>query len=257
MGGRRRACWRHAACAAALAFALSVPPAFAAPLTVFAAASLKESLDDVARAWKAQGGGPVRVAYGPSSALARQIEAGAPAELFVSADLEWIAYLEQRGRTQGPRVPLLANALVLVAPADSAASLRIAPEFDLAGALAGGRLALADPRMVPAGKYARAALQSLGVWKGVEQRLAPAADVRVALSMVARAEAPLGIVYATDARAEPRVRVVDTFPEASHPPIVYALVEVKGASANAHAFAQFAASPAARTLWSRHGFRFP
>lgn len=246
----------RAALAATLVF-LSLAPACAA-VTVFAAASLKESLDEVARGFRAAGGDEVRVAYGASSALARQIEAGAPAALFLSADPEWVRYLEARKLVRGPVVPLLGNDLVLVAPAASRVAVRLAPGVDLAAALGGGRLAVADPRAVPAGRYARAALEALGAWRAVENRLAPASDVRVALAFVARGEAPLGIVYRTDALAEPRVRVVDTFPEATHTPIVYELAELTSApSAAAHAFAQYAASPEARAIWARHGFRAP
>jgi len=211
----------------------------------------------VAGAWRAAGHAAPRIAYGASSALARQADAGAPAELFLSADLDWIDWLAQRRRLSGPPVRLLANDLVLVAPAASQAQVRIAPGVDLVRALAGGRLALADPRAVPAGRYARAALESLGAWKAVEPHLAPAADVRGALALVARGEAPLGIVYRTDALAEPRVRVVAAFPESSHPPIVYGMALLAGAGADARAFAAYAASPPARTLWARHGFRFP
>jgi len=211
----------------------------------------------VAGAWRAAGHAAPRIAYGASSALARQADAGAPAELFLSADLDWIDWLAQRRRLSGPPVRLLANDLVLVAPAASQAQVRIAPGVDLVRALAGGRLALADPRAVPAGRYARAALEGLGAWKAVEPHLAPAADVRGALALVARGEAPLGIVYRTDALAEPRVRVVAAFPESSHPPIVYGMALLSGAGADARAFAAYAASPPARTLWARHGFRFP
>jgi molybdate transport system substrate-binding protein len=231
--------------------------ALAAGFVVFAAASLKESLDDVAGAWRSAGHAAPRIAYGASSALARQVDAGAPAELFLSADLDWIEWLAKRHRLAAPPVRLLANDLVLIAPAASRADVRLVPGVDLARALGGGRLAIADPRAVPAGRYARAALESLGAWKGIEPRLAPAGDVRAALALVARGEAPLGIVYRTDALAEPRVRVVATFPEASHPPIVYGLALLDGATADARAFAEFAASPPARAAWARHGFRFP
>ena len=226
-------------------------------MLVFAAASLKESLDDVAHAYRARGGDEVRIAYGASSALARQVAAGAPAALFLCADLDWIDWLAKRRRFAAPPVKLLANELVLIAPAASAARVEIARGVDLSRALGDGRLALADPRAVPAGRYARAALETLGAWASVEHRLAPAADVRGALALVARGEAPLGIVYRTDALAEPRVRVVGTFPAASHPPIVYGLVELAGAGPAAHAFADFAASPPARAIWARHGFGFP
>jgi molybdate transport system substrate-binding protein len=211
----------------------------------------------VAGAWRAAGHEAPRIAYGASSALARQVDTGAPAQLFLSADLDWIDWLARRRRLAGSPMRLLVNDLVLIAPAASGAQVRIAPGVDLAGALDGGRLAIADPRAVPAGRYARAALESLGAWKSVEPRLAPAGDVRAALALVARGEAPLGIVYRTDALAEPRVKVVATFPESSHPPIVYGLALLDGATQDARAFAQYAASAPARALWARHGFRFP
>ena len=211
----------------------------------------------MAGGWRSAGHAAPRIAYGASSALARQADAGAPAELFLSADLDWIDWLAKRGRLAAPPVRLLANDLVLIAPAASRVEIRIAPGFDLARALAGGRLAIADPRAVPAGRYARAALERLGAWKAIAPRLAPAGDVRAALALVARGEAPLGIVYRTDALAEPRVKVVATFPEASHPPIVYGMALLAGATADARAFAEYAASPPARAAWARHGFRFP
>ncbi len=243
-----------AALAAALAFCA---PARAGALTVFAAASLRGSLDDVVQAFESAGGTQVRVSYGASSALARQIEAGAPAQLFICADLDWMDRVAAHGLLRGPGVALLTNSLVLIAPAASVPTLRIAPGFALAAALGGGRLAIADPRAVPAGKYARAALESLGAWTPVEARLAPAANVRAALALVARGEAPLGIVYRTDALAEPRVAVVDTFPASSHPPIVYPLGVLRGAPPAADELAAYLAGPAARTIWERHGFGAP
>jgi molybdate transport system substrate-binding protein len=243
---------------AALAFALALAlPARAETLTIFAAASLKESLDEVVRAFAAKGKTKAVVSYGASSALARQIGAGAPAQIFISADIDWVEYVEKRGLTQGPRVDLLGNDLVLIAPASSTVALKIAPGFALAAALGSGRLAVADPASVPAGKYARAALGVLQVWPQVVAKLAPAENVRAALALVAREEAPLGIVYRTDAIAENRVRIVDTFSQGTHPPIVYPLVALKGAGAGARDFASFAASPEARAIWSKHGFRFP
>ena len=254
---RRTRTLRIAAAVLAAAIAAAASAVHAASFVVFAAASLKESLDEVARAFDAASGDEARIAYGASSALARQIEAGAPAQVFLSADLDWIGYVVAHHRADGPPVRLLANDLVLVAPASSAVRMKIAPGFDLAGALGGGRLAVADPRAVPAGKYARESLEKLGVWRSVEDRLAPVADVRIALALVARGEAALGIVYRTDALAEPRVRIVDTFPGSTHAPIVYGMVEIVGASPAAHAFARYCASSAARAIWSRHGFGAP
>lgn len=209
------------------------------------------------QAWREQGGAEVRLVYGASSALARQIDAGAPAQVFVSADAEWPAWLQKRGHVADAPVDVLGNELVLIAPAASRVALRIAPGFDIAAALGNGRLAVADPRAVPAGRYARASLESLGAWKSVEARLAPADSVRSALNLVAREEAPLGIVYGTDARVEPRVRIVDTFPDATHPPIVYALAVLRGAPPEARDFAAFASSDRAWRVWSRYGFRKP
>ena len=240
--------------AALLLAALSCLPARADTLTIFAAASLKESLDSIARAFETSSGHAVRVSYGASSALARQIEAGAPAHLFFSADEEWMDYVAKLGLIEGARVNLLTNALVLIAPGPGVPRLRIGPSFPLAAALGAGRLALADPGAVPAGRYARAALESLGVWEQVRERLAPAENVRAALTLVARGETPLGIVYRTDALAEPRVAIVDTFPAKSHRPIVYPMAVMRGAPPAAREFASFAASPAARTIWRWHGF---
>lgn len=226
-------------------------------LLVFAASSLRGPLDEVGRAYESASGSRVRISYAASSALARQLEAGAPAQLFISADPQWMGYVESRGLLAGPSVPVLANALVLVAPRDAGPTLGIAPGFALAAALGDGRLALADPKAVPAGRYARSALEALGVWPQVEMRLAPAANVRAALALVVRGEAPLGIVYRTDALAEPAVRIVGTFPASSHRPIVYALGVIRGAPRAAEELAAFLASPAARPIWQRHGFGLP
>jgi molybdate transport system substrate-binding protein len=187
--------------------------------------------------------------------LAKQIEAGAPADAFFSADLAWVDYLETRGLLKaGSRRDVLGNALVLVAPADRALELRIAPGFDLASALGGGRLAIADPDSVPAGKYARAALTKLGVWSGVRERVVRGENVRAALEYVARGEAPLGIVYRTDAQAEKRVRVVDVFPEDSHPPITYPVALTVRARPEAARLVEFLAGETARRIFERYGF---
>ena len=185
----------------------------AGDVTVFAAASLKNALDAQARRFEAATGKRVVIAYAGSNALARQIEAGAPADVFVSADTEWMDHVEARKLVvPGTRVDLVGNALVLVAPADSAVSVSIGPSFALAKALGAGRLAMANPDSVPAGKYGRRALESLGVWSSVERQVARADNVRAALALVSRGEAPLGIVYRTDALADPGVRIVGTFP---------------------------------------------
>ena len=243
---------------AALLFACLAfcPFAHAGTVTVFAAASLKESLDAAAKPFEASTGHKVVVSYAGSNALAKQIEAGAPATLFISADLDWVDYVEKRGLAiPGSRRNLLGNDLVLIAPASSTLTVKIAPGFDLAGALGGGRLALANPDAVPAGKYAKAALTALGAWTGVEKKMAPAENVRAALALVSRGEAPLGIVYRTDAMADKGVRIVDAFPQASHPAIMYPMVELKGATPATHELATYLAAPATRPTWERYGFR--
>ncbi len=243
-----------------VAFALMLLP-FAAPaqppLTVFAAASLKESLDEAASAYRQASGTEVRVSYAASSALARQIEQGAPADVFFSADLEWMDYLQQRKRVDpAQRRNLLGNRLVLVAPAAGAAKVDPAAPGSIARALGSdGRLAVGLTASVPAGKYAKASLQQLGQWDGVKSRLAEAESVRAALMLVARGEVPLGIVYGSDARAEPKVRVVATFPADSHPPIVYPVAALNGSrQADAGAFVAWLATPPARAIFERHGF---
>src|SRR5580704_5972479 len=191
-------------------------------LLVFAAASLTDALEEANRAFTADTHVAVKTSYAGSSVLAKQIEAGARADVFFSADREWMDYLEKHGLLRsGTRRDVLGNALVLIAPADSTLQLKIVPGFALAAALGGGHLACADPDSVPAGLYARAALTQLGVWDAVAPHLARAENVRAALAYVSRGETPLGIVYRTDAAAEKRVRVVDVFAEETHPPIVY------------------------------------
>jgi molybdate transport system substrate-binding protein len=236
------------------AFALS--SAMAADVVVFGAASLKEALDEQARAFGSASGNKVVVSYGASSTLAKQIEAGAPADLFISADQDWMDYLDQRHLlAPGTRLDLLRNTLVLVAPAASRSALRIGPDFALAAALGQEKLAMANPDSVPAGKYGRSALEYLGVWKSVEKQVARAENVRAALALVSRGEAPYGIVYATDALADKGVRIVDTFPAASHPAIVYPVAITKASrSAAARWLLGYLQSAAARPAWERHGF---
>lgn len=204
----------------------------AAPLTVFAAASLKGPLDRVAEAYTAESGETVVISYAATSALAKQIEAGAPADVFFSADLKWMDYLVGKGGVEkGAAVQLLGNRLVLVAPSHSTVALKIAPGFDLAGELGEeGHLAMADPKSVPAGTYGRQALERLGAWPGVEKRITASENVRVAAALVARGEAPLGIVYETDARAAPDIRIVDVFPADSHEAILYPVAPVAGST---------------------------
>ncbi|WP_368561603.1 molybdate ABC transporter substrate-binding protein [Pseudoxanthomonas sp. UTMC 1351] len=228
----------------------------ARPLTVFAAASLKESLDEAARAYEKQTGTPVRVSYAASSALARQIERGAPADVFFSADLEWMDYLQQRRKIDpANRRNVLGNQLALVAPKNSRAQVDLRNPASLSTALGDRRLAVGQIRSVPAGKYARASLESLGAWDNVKSKLAESESVRAALMLVARGETPLGIVYLSDAKAEPGVRVVAIFPNDSHPPILYPVASLRD---NRHpqtgAFVRWLSSPAARGIFQRRGF---
>ncbi len=248
----------YAAARALMIAALALAPAVshAQGLVVFAAASLKNALDEVAAAYHAHGGVKAAVSYAASSALAKQIEAGAPAQVFISADLKWMDYLEQRHLIQsGSRRDLLGNELVLIAPAGSKTQVTIAPDFPLRELLHGGRLALADPASVPAGLYAKAALEKRGVWDSVKDRVAAAENVRFALAFVARGECPLGIVYATDARAETQVRVLAPFPAGSYPPVIYpaALTTAPGWK-QARRFEQYLGSPEAHAIFQRWGF---
>lgn len=231
-------------------------PAAAADVTVFAAASLKEALDAQVRTYEAGTGYSVVVSYAASNALARQIESGAPADIFISADLDWMDYLDRRRLlAPGTRNDLLSNALALIAPASSNSTLRIAPNFGLAAALGPDKLAMANPDSVPAGKYGRRALESLGIWSSVEKKLAPAENVRAALLLVSRGEAPFGIVYQTDALADKGVKVVDIFPPKSHPPIVYpaALVATSRSTA-ARMLLDYLRAPSSRAVWEKYGF---
>jgi molybdate transport system substrate-binding protein len=237
---------------------LRCAPAESAPLTVFAAASLAESLQQLASAYEKESGVPVRVSFAGSGTLARQIEAGAPAEVFISADVAWMDELSARKLiVPESRRVLLTNRLVLVAPVSSTVALKLAPNAPVAAALRGGPLALADPDNVPAGRYAKAAFTALGIWPALEGHLVRGEDVRAALLWVARGEAPLGVVYATDARAEPRVRVVDSFPADSHPAIEYPIALVTGASARGAKFVAFLESPVAGAVFVSHGFGLP
>jgi molybdate transport system substrate-binding protein len=247
-----------AAAPAAIAPAAAATEPARPGLLVFAAASLADALEEVDRAFTAATGVRVAASYAASSVLAKQIEAGAPADAFFSADLAWVDYLEKRGLIKpGSRRDVLTNTLVLIAPADSPLRLRIAPGLDLAGALEGGRLAIADPDSVPAGEYARAALTRLGVWSRVSDRVVRGENVRAALAYVARGEAPLGIVYGTDAQAERRVRVVAVFPEDSHPPITYPVALTARARPEAAQLVEFLMGDAARQIFVRYGFTAP
>ncbi len=231
-------------------------PARAQNLTVLAAASLRESLDEVVTQFQRSSNVKVVLAYAASSALAKQIENGAPADVFISADLDWMNYLEQRKLLRaGTRSNLLRNRLVLVAPAGSRVAVEIKPGFALDKLLGDGKLSMADPDSVPAGKYGKAALEKLGVWSGVERKVVRGDSVRTALNFVARDEAPLGIVYETDAFAEKRVVVVARFPADTHPAIIYPVTALAAAKHPATpAFLGYLKSREARALFEKYGF---
>lgn len=246
--------------AAALAFGVGAGPARAADqeVLVFAAASLKNALDEVISTYGKETGTKVTASYAASSALAKQIEQSAPADLFISADLAWMDYLQERQLVvESTRKNLLGNSLVLVASKDSKiGDVSIAKGFDLAALLGDGRLAVGEVKSVPAGRYAKEALESLGSWAAVEGKLAQADNVRAALALVARGEAPLGIVYFSDAASDPTVRVVGTFPADSHKPILYpaALTTHGKQNASAAAFLGSLSTPAAKGVFEKHGF---
>lgn len=240
--------------AAALAVALIATPVQAAPVTVFAAASLKNALNEVGAQY-ARSGGQARFSYAGSSAIARQIEQGAPADVYVSADAEWMDYLAARKLiVNATRRDLLTNRLALIAPADSKVALKIGRGMPLARTLGDRRLAVAGPD-VPAGKYAKASLSTLGVWDSASGRLAQAENVRMALQYVARGESPLGIVYDTDAKVEPKVRIVGLFPAGTHPKIVYpAAVVAASNNPGAAKFMAFLNGPQAAAIFRKYGF---
>jgi molybdate transport system substrate-binding protein len=245
-----------ACCVVAAHVAVASPFVVAQNVTVFAAASLKEAMDEQGRRFESGTGNKVVVSYGASNALAKQIEAGAPADLFISADRDWMDYLDQR-RLVAPnaRFDLLRNTLVLIAPSPSQAALSIGPNFGLAAALGSERLAMANPDSVPAGRYGKSALEKLGVWTSVEKKIARTENVRAALALVSRGEAVFGIVYRTDALADKGVRIVDTFPPGSYPPIVYpAALLTTSKSTSARALLDYLRSAPARPVWEKHGF---
>jgi molybdate transport system substrate-binding protein len=223
---------------------------------VLAAASLQEALTAAADAWAAEGHARPLLSFAASSALARQIEAGAPADLFLSADEPWMDAIIAKGLVRrGTRASFLTNRLVLVAPVSSKGMLTIRRGFPLAGALGAGRLAMADPASVPAGRYGKAALAAMGVWPTLSNRIAAAENVRAALAMVERRQAPYGIVYETDARATRAVRIVGIFPASSHPPITYPLALLtRSTHAEAEGFRRFLLSPKAKAIFRRYGF---
>jgi molybdate transport system substrate-binding protein len=228
-------------------------------ITVFAAASLRNALDDVDAAFAKTTGVKVTASYAASSALAKQIAQGAPADVYLSANTKWMEYLDQK-KLLGPgsRVDLLGNRLVLIAPKEPKLDhVEIARGFDIAKLAGSGRIAVADVKAVPAGLYAKAALTSLGAWAAAEPKLAQAENVRATLAYVARGETPLGIVYATDAHVEPKVKIVGVFPEDSHPPITYPVARL-AASKNAHVarYLDFLRSGTAKAIFEKYGFGF-
>ena len=227
-------------------------------VTVFAAASLKDALDAAVQSYAAGGHGKVVVSYAASAALAKQIENGAPADLFISANEEWMDYLAKRDLIDAStRADFLGNSLVLIAPKDAPLSLKIAPNFPLAAALKDSRLAMGDPANVPAGTYGKAALEHFGVWDSVANKTAYGADVRAVVTLVERGEAPAGIVYGTDAAASGKIVVVGTFPEDSHPPVTYPIAVLKTATGGARGFYQFLRGPSAQAIFKKFGFITP
>ena len=227
-------------------------------LTVFAAASMKNALDDVDAAYTAKTGVKVAASYAASSTLAKQIEQGAPADVFVSADTDWMDYVTARKDINAPsRVDLLGNSIVLIAPKDFKIDhVAIGPGFDLARLAGDGKIATGDVKAVPVGKYAQAALEKLGAWQAAAPKFAMAESVRAALALVARGEAVLGIVYSTDAKVEPGVKIVGTFPADSHPPIIYPVAATATAKPQAGSYLAFLRTAAAKAIFEKYGFRF-
>ena len=226
------------------------------PLIVFAAASMETALDAIAASWTAQSGRSPSIVYASSAVLAKQIEQGAPADIFISADEKWMDYLDAAKLIQpGTRCDILGNALVLIEPADSNVALKIEPGFDLAGATGGSKIAVCNIASCPGGIYAKQSLEKLGVWQKVEPKLAQVDNVRAALNLVSRGDM-FGIVYATDAKAQPKVKVVDTFPESTHSPITYPVAIVKTSkNPNAAAFLTYLSSQAATKILTEKGFK--
>jgi molybdate transport system substrate-binding protein len=224
-------------------------------LVVFAAASLKNALDNIHGQWQKESGKSAKISYAASSALAKQIESGAPAQLFISADIPWMDYIEKKDLIKKEtRSDLLGNRIVLIAPKDKAKAVDIKPGFDLAKVIGDGRLAVANVESVPAGRYGKASLEKLGVWDKVKDKLAQAENVRAALLLVSRGEAPAGIVYQTDAASDKGVTIIGTFPQDTHPPIIYPIALTKSAGADAAAFLAYIKSPKATPLFEAQGF---
>jgi molybdate transport system substrate-binding protein len=248
--------WISLAVSAALASGIGPAAAQSRDVLVFAAASLKNALDEIAGQWQKETGKKVAISYAASNNLIKQIEQGAPADILSSADLDWMDYGQQKGLIKTEtRANLLGNRIVLIAPKDSTLSLKVEPGFDLAAALKGGKLAMANVEAVPAGKYGKAALEKFGAWDGVKGSVAQAETVRAALLLVSRVEAPLGIVYQTDAASDPGVKIIGTFPENTHPPIIYPIAMTKDSNnIAAQELLKYIRSPAARPAFQRQGF---
>ena len=227
-------------------------------LTVFAAASMKNALDDIDAAYTAKSGIKIVASYAASSALAKQIEQGAPADVFVSADTDWMDYsIGKKTINETTRVNLLGNSIVLIAPKDSKIdNLTIGPGFDLSKLAGDGKITTADVKSVPVGKYARASLEKLGAWTAAEPKFAMTENVRAALALVARGEAALGIVYATDAKVEPGVKIVGIFPADSHPAIIYPVAATVTAKPEAADYLAFLRTSTAKTIFEKYGFKF-
>src|SRR5262245_37322744 len=225
-------------------------------VVVFAAASLKNALDAINTQWQNETGKKASISYGASSALAKQIEQAAPAQMFISADLDWMDYVAQKNLIKPEtRSNLLGNRIVLIAHKDKAQPIDIKPGFDLAKVLGDARLSMANVDSVPAGKYGKAALEKLGVWSSVSSKIAQAENVRAALLLVSRGEAPLGIVYQTDAAADPNVKIIGTFPEDTHPPIIYPIALTANANhPDAASFLDYIKSAKAKPLFEAQGF---
>ncbi|WP_067734023.1 molybdate ABC transporter substrate-binding protein [Novosphingobium naphthalenivorans] len=252
----RKALALFAVLAALLATQVALAAPRAQPPLVLAAASLQESMNAAADAWSAKGHPRPRISFAGSSALARQIEAGAPADIFISADEPWMDELEGKKLLKpGTRVSFLRNTLVLIAPRGSTMKMAVRPGMPLAKALGTGRLAVADPNGVPAGIYAKQALTKLGIWNSLQGKLAPAENVRAALALVSRGAAPLGIVYGTDAQADQAVKVVGLFPQTSHAPISYPIALLASSSnPEAEGFRRFLISSQGKAVFRRFGF---
>jgi molybdate transport system substrate-binding protein len=262
-GDRRRWLGRALGLAVAVLLAWGPPqaparaqtPAQGSDVIVFAAASLKNALDAVNAQWQKETGKKAAISYAASPALAKQIEQAAPAQVFISADLDWMDYAARKSLIKPEtRSNLLGNRIVLIAPKDKAQAIDIKPGFDLTRVVGDGRLAMANVDAVPAGKYGKAALEKLGVWGSVSGKVAQAENVRAALLLVSRGEAALGIVYATDAKVDPGVRIIGTFPEGSHPPVIYPMAATATAKPDAAGYLAFLRGKSARDIFERYGF---